>query len=265
MCGFISKLELEFYSTFAKSSLLIHQKSTNVMLGSKLLKTMQMSAILLLLPQTYTIWISNAFLSIPKRAKYSASRISSNHRQSVVATTSFSARSDATDVIDDSTTTTPTKKRLLDPNQLSALDNDGYIVISDFISAVFQEDLRKDIMGLRRKGKFTVAKVGTNNDGEEEVRNAEICLWLHEEPPAPLVRQALYRLLIDLMKELEELSHETLTAEELSYLYYPKGGYFRRHVDSMPNTNVEYRTYSLLIYLNDHWMKSLGGQLRIHL
>ena len=52
---------------------------------------------------------------------------------------------------------------------------------------------------------------------------------------------------------------------ELLYAYYPKGGFYRRHVDAVPNSASVLRVYSLLLYLNSNWKQVDGGQLRIHL
>ena len=55
--------------------------------------------------------------------------------------------------------------------------------------------------------------------------------------------------------------------DELLYAYYPRGGYYRRHRDSVPNSASVLRKYSLLLYLNDEgWNPEVdGGKLRIHL
>lgn len=63
-------------------------------------------------------------------------------------------------------------------------------------------------------------------------------------------------------------------ATELSYAYYPVGGYYGRHLD-VPSTLYyrlgrsgqyrEKREYSFLIYLNDDdWCRDDGGVLRLH-
>ena len=49
------------------------------------------------------------------------------------------------------------------------------------------------------------------------------------------------------------------------YAYYPKGGFYRRHTDAVPNSASILRSYSLLLYLNDEWKESDRGQLRVHL
>ena len=48
------------------------------------------------------------------------------------------------------------------------------------------------------------------------------------------------------------------------YAAYPNGGFYRRHIDSYPNTPQASRRFSYLLYLNDNWQESDGGCLRIH-
>jgi len=50
------------------------------------------------------------------------------------------------------------------------------------------------------------------------------------------------------------------------YGYYPTGGFYRRHTDSVVGSASVLRSYSLLLlYLNNEWKESDGGRLRVHL
>ena len=53
--------------------------------------------------------------------------------------------------------------------------------------------------------------------------------------------------------------------DKLLYTYYPQGGYYRHHHDSVPNLASVLRKYSLLLYLNDkEWNLEVdGSKLRI--
>jgi hypothetical protein len=53
---------------------------------------------------------------------------------------------------------------------------------------------------------------------------------------------------------------------ELCYVYYPQGGYYRRHCDAVPNSASILRKYSLLLYLNPPTWDPItnAGQLRLH-
>ena len=60
------------------------------------------------------------------------------------------------------------------------------------------------------------------------------------------------------------------------YLYYPVGGFFKKHRDNTAKrdggfralgrteTYFERREFSVILYLNDDWTKKDGGQLRIY-
>ena len=50
------------------------------------------------------------------------------------------------------------------------------------------------------------------------------------------------------------------------YVYYPNGGFYRRHVDAAPKGlgySSEARAFSYLLYLNEGWREEDGGCLRL--
>ena len=55
------------------------------------------------------------------------------------------------------------------------------------------------------------------------------------------------------------------TLDELLYAFYPRGGFYRRHRDSVAGSASVLRIYSLLLYLNDSWEEKDGGKLRMHM
>lgn len=63
--------------------------------------------------------------------------------------------------------------------------------------------------------------------------------------------------------------HSTLPldreATSLAYLYYPEGGFYRRHVDAPPTPSPtgQHREVSVLLYLDPAWRAEWGGALRI--
>ena len=50
------------------------------------------------------------------------------------------------------------------------------------------------------------------------------------------------------------------------YVYYPNGGYYRRHCDSENSSECisNVREWSFILYLNPDWCQRQGGCLRIH-
>ena len=167
----------------------------------------------------------------------------------------------------------------LNENDLRQLASNGYIVKPNFLSSTFVKNLRRDIDLLRAKNRFTAAKIGqdSTNTLNTKIRIAETCFVgeskLQDEPNE--VRDELYQVLENLRSVLS--ANELLkrnnnspapmldrTLSEFLYAYYPKGGFYRRHMDSVPNSASSLRAYSLLIYLNEYWSESDGGYLRMH-
>ena len=79
-------------------------------------------------------------------------------------------------------------------------------------------------------------------------------------------RRMLYPLLEGVRKELEHGTGVELSPllTEGAYMSYPNGGFYRRHIDSYPNTPQECRKFSYLLYCNPNWKPSDGGCLRLH-
>jgi len=169
---------------------------------------------------------------------------------------------------------------------IKQLDKDGYVVIEDWLPKDMVQELRDDIQGLRSKGKFNVAKIGqdSTNTLNTDIRIAETCFLgkskLKDVPSES--RSQLYSLLEhlrndlsanDVLDTIDPSNGELVKAapaldaslSELSYAYYPMGGFYRRHTDAVLGSASVLRSYSLLMYLNNQWKDSDGGRLRVHL
>lgn len=105
------------------------------------------------------------------------------------------------------------------PSDLETLRDQGYVVVDDFLtSESFMEYLREDVMHLRQKHKFKVAKIGqdSTNTLNEEIRVAETCFLGSDKPelrefPNPM-REKLYEILETLRMDLEQGHGDTTTA-----------------------------------------------------
>lgn len=171
------------------------------------------------------------------------------------------------------------------PESLSELDKKGYIILEDWLSKDLTQKLRDDINTLRSKDKFNIAKIGqdSTNTLNTDIRIAETCFLGEsklEDVPSD-ARDKLYEVLDNLRLDLSgneilnefDASGQLIKAapaldkslSELLYAYYPMGGFYRRHCDSVVGSASVLRSYSLLLYLNNEWKESDAGHLRIHL
>lgn len=160
-------------------------------------------------------------------------------------------------------------------DDLNDLDQNGYVVIPNFISDEFVSAVCNDIRQLRAKNHFKVARIGqsSTNKLNTDIRVAETCFIDNTRtdrdsmlPPSQArsdLCQSLENLRQDLAASLGNPLDSTLT--ELLYAYYPSGGFYRRHRDAIPGSASNLRKYSLLLYLNENWQPSDGGCLRMHM
>lgn len=168
--------------------------------------------------------------------------------------------------------------RLTDSN-LDAINSQGFTVIPNFFPNDFVSSLREDVFQLRSKNAFKVAKIGQGYDNElnSQVRIAETCFLGRNKFPymKSSAREELYNIVSHLRQDLSQnrLLHSGVNMApeldpdlvELLYCYYPQGGYYKRHVDSVEHTQSYLRSYSFLLYLNHDWTASDGGCLRLYL
>ena len=137
----------------------------------------------------------------------------------------------------------------------------GGIAIQDVFLTPPQTRALLECAHLRRaRGDFAAARIGGERSLQrrEEVRGDSTC-WV----VAPLLPAEQ-----DLLSELERLRLELnrtmrlgLFELELHYAWYPPGTGYARHVDQ-PQGRTQ-RQLSLVLYLNDGWKPSAGGELRI--
>mmetsp|Transcript_24080 Transcript_24080/g.37758 ORF Transcript_24080/g.37758 Transcript_24080/m.37758 type:complete len:318 (-) Transcript_24080:35-988(-) len=166
---------------------------------------------------------------------------------------------------------------------LASLSEEGYVVINNFLPRDLVDDLRDDILSLRKDGAFKEAKIGQDSTNElnTNIRIAETCFLGRNRPELLKLGEnsirdrsgGLYDILDNLCDSLSDLSMKDSATpldrslNELLYAFYPEGGFYRRHRDAIPNSASVLRKYSLLLYLNrDSWSPEKdAGQLRMHL
>ncbi|KAL7537034.1 hypothetical protein ACHAXR_009025 [Thalassiosira sp. AJA248-18] len=184
------------------------------------------------------------------------------------------------------TTTTTSLLPEISQSDMQTLSNQGYVIIPNFLPQNLVDELREDIRTLRSNSAFKQAKIGQDSTNElnTNIRIAETCFLGRNRPELTSMGSSssdsvrdrsggLYDILDTLCTSLSDLSwSDTQTRldnnlSELLYAYYPRGGYYRRHRDAIPNSASVLRRYSLLLYLNEEgWDPSVDcGQLRIHL
>lgn len=147
---------------------------------------------------------------------------------------------------------------------INDLVNRKYSVVDTFFSPEEIELLRANLKLKRELQSFKKAAIG-NNDGQqivEEIRGDSI-LWLDEEHPDE-VEQMYFDRVNDFIQYMNRTCYLGLQGGEFHYACYPKGTFYKRHLDVF-HTDTR-RTLSMVLYLNDEdWTPAYGGQLALFL
>ncbi|HKJ31783.1 MAG TPA: 2OG-Fe(II) oxygenase [Balneolales bacterium] len=146
---------------------------------------------------------------------------------------------------------------------INDLSDQGWSVQSHFIEDDFLHALIEEERELWQDGEFHKALVGSgeNRKHRPEIRSDHV-LWLDEDSLTKL--QKIYW---DEMERLRQILNSTfyigLNDFEAHFAVYPHGSFYKKHLDQFKN--FKERFISCILYLNEDWQTSDGGQLRIYM
>ncbi len=116
---------------------------------------------------------------------------------------------------------------------------------------------------LNHEGRFTVAQIGKSEQHrlDPEIRG-DGTYWFNPENLTE-TQTALWSRLEELKKAFNSTLFLGLWDYEGHYAIYPKGRFYRKHLDRFQNDSR--RTLSTVFFFNTHWKKEDGGILRLEL
>jgi len=145
---------------------------------------------------------------------------------------------------------------------IQALSETGYCLIPDFLTPELTERLRAEAEALEAAGLLREAGVGrgaASQDPQDERKDST--LWWEETRATPAQAQVIAR-----WNQLKELCNRKLFLGlweiEAHWAVYPRGGYYKKHLDRFRDDDS--RTLSAVLYLNPpDWKPEDGGELRL--
>jgi SM-20-related protein len=146
---------------------------------------------------------------------------------------------------------------------LAELSERGWCVYDNFISKALTDTLREEACHQRSEGEFRTAGVGSGarHRHDRELRGDEVS-WLEEGDSTNAQRDCLARfeaLRLALNRELQLGLFEF----ECHLARYPAGSAYGRHLDQFVGDGS--RLLSCVLYLNEAWLPTDAGELRLHL
>lgn len=142
---------------------------------------------------------------------------------------------------------------------VSDLASQGWTVMPQVFPAAFCKELNSWIDQQVASEAFQRAGVGK---GQRHQKNdsirSDLVLWMPDVNEDQRLRR-LETLLDYLRDRLNRDLFAGLETFEGHFAIYPPGGFYKRHVDTFRDDDA--RKLTLLLYLNEHWKKSDGGEL----
>lgn len=144
----------------------------------------------------------------------------------------------------------------------SEIYQNSFAIIDNFISGDFCKALLEEQNGLLKAGKFREAAVGNGDKKlvKPEIRNDAV-LWMDSEALTPL-QAAYWDKIEEIRNVLNQRCFLGLRSFEGHFARYPKGSFYKRHLDQFQQ--VSYRVITVILYLNQNWKSVDGGELRMY-
>ncbi|MEZ4778035.1 MAG: 2OG-Fe(II) oxygenase [Flavobacteriaceae bacterium] len=144
------------------------------------------------------------------------------------------------------------------------LINLKYSVVDGFFSEVEVTALRNNLLAKYEEDRFKKSAIGnrTNEEVDKTIRG-DFILWI-DENKTDIAEQLFFRKINELVEYLNRTCFMGILEKEFHYALYPKGTFYRRHIDTFQNDDR--RKLSIVCYLNEHyWPVENGGELTLYI
>lgn len=135
-----------------------------------------------------------------------------------------------------------------------------FAVIDTAIDPFVFELLSREIETLIEENAMRESTMGKEKIKISQLRGDSI-YW--HDPENFTIPQRLYSDILQLFKvQLNSSLLLSIDSVESQYAFYPEGSHYSAHRDQLKNDDA--RLISVVLYLNDHWESSFGGQLILY-
>jgi SM-20-related protein len=135
-------------------------------------------------------------------------------------------------------------------------------IAENFLSATLCLQLKENLRTLHAGHQLKSAGVGeTDEVAYNKLIRGDMIYWLdrkHED----IYENAFFDIMDAFVQYLNETCYTGIRSYEFHYTLYEKGSFYKKHIDQFRHNDS--RKYSMIMYLNDNWQLSDGGELCIY-
>lgn len=146
---------------------------------------------------------------------------------------------------------------------ISDLINQKYSVVDAFFSSEEVVLLRESLLAKYEADKFKKSAIGNRvNEEIDKTVRGDFILWM-DEKNANETENIFFNKINELVGYLNKTCFLGILYKEFHYAVYPKGTFYKRHLDTFQNDDR--RKLSIVCYLNENnWLVENGGELTIY-
>lgn len=146
---------------------------------------------------------------------------------------------------------------------ISKLEGERFFVIDHLISDDDIRALHQEALDRHEKHLFEPAKIGRGQDKQrQESIRGDWTSWIDENENQIESYKKYNQIIQDLTAKINQYYFAGLKRFECHFSYYPKGTFYKKHVDQFQDQTA--RQLSCLLYLNLDYKKEDGGELIIY-
>lgn len=147
---------------------------------------------------------------------------------------------------------------------ISDLMEQQYSVVEGFFSSEEVSLLRNSLLEKYEEDNFKKAAIGNRlNETIEKSVRGDFIFWLNESEANAAEKQFFHKI-NDMVSYLNKTCFMGILFKEFHYALYPKGTFYKRHLDTFQNDDR--RKLSIVCYLNEEdWQPEYGGELVLYL
>ena len=142
---------------------------------------------------------------------------------------------------------------------IDLLAEQDYIVIDQFFPEEFYQKILKFFNDKRSDDAFNKAGIGIDAERVSEIRG-DFTYWLNREIDTEI--DFWFNWMDELKKLLNRYCYLSLSGDEFHLAHYPKGSFYKKHLDQFHERNN--RMITILLYLNENWKEEDAGYLKIY-
>ncbi|MGS2741406.1 2OG-Fe(II) oxygenase [Sinomicrobium sp. M5D2P17] len=138
-----------------------------------------------------------------------------------------------------------------------------YSIVENFFPGEEVIALRNSLLEKYEEDRFKKAAIGNRlSEVVEKAVRGDFILWLNEAG-ANKAEEHFFNRINDLIAYLNKTCFMGILHKEFHYAVYPKGTFYKRHLDTFQNDDR--RKLSIVYYLNEEdWLPEYGGELVIY-